>query len=134
MIASEGLFTDLCNTMYVGSSNMVHRSQAVIDAYLEAVPKDMLDVPWKKLNRAHHLKQGARRSSKVPCAVELCPYGKRSTCLAGRINGRLIYVCGIGCSSHLQYRRRKHPTWELQAILDDVPMVLANFISMRMYR
>jgi hypothetical protein len=79
----------------------------------------MLDVPCKKLNRAHQLKQGARRSSRVPCAVGPCPHGERSTCLADRI-GRLIYVCGIGCSSHVAYRRRKHPTWELQAILDDV--------------
>lgn len=105
-IALEGLFTDLCNTMFVGfPSTNPHRSQAVIDAYLEAVPEDMLNAPWKRPNRAHQLKQGARRSSKIPCAVEICPYGDgKSTCLTGHIEGRLIYVCGRGCYSHMTYR------------------------------
>lgn len=96
----------ISNTMFVGSPSIgPHRSQAVIGAYLEAVPEDMLDVPWKKLKCAHPLKQGARRSSKVPCAVERCPYGDgKGTCLAGHIDGRLIYVCGRVCYSHMAYR------------------------------
>lgn len=116
LVGFEGMFTDLCNTMYCETPLPITfghnvRSQAVIDAYKQAVPVNMLDVPWKPLNHAHQLKQGAR-SSRMACNTPGCctkPGGK--TTLAGLDGKNFVYLCTESCWKRLFRRLNWFPDW-----------------------
>ncbi|KAG9524833.1 hypothetical protein KCU93_g6140, partial [Aureobasidium melanogenum] len=126
IIALEGMFTDLCNTMYtMDASAGRFRNAAVIEAYKEAVPADMQDVPWKPLNRAHQLRQGAR-SSHMSCKIPGChtsPTGK--TTLAGFDDDNLVYLCVESCWKRLLKRLKRYPTWSWEQQL----AYLRTFVS-----
>jgi hypothetical protein len=102
MLAVEGIFTDVFNTLDVTEpSRSPWRTQESLDAYTEAVPEDMRAVEYEPANRAHQFTQGSRSKSPPCCMIgKGCPGtsdSKKSRVMFME-NGELAYGCS-SCST-----------------------------------
>lgn len=97
MVAVEGIFTDVFNTLDVTEpSRNPWRSQEAFDAYTEAVPEDMRAVEYKPANRAHQFGQGVKSKSPPCCMIgKGCPgtSDSKKSSIMFMENGELSYGC-----------------------------------------
>lgn len=96
VVGVEGHMTDVFNTLdVVSESRGTHRTDASLAAYTKAVPRDMLNVPYGKGNRAHQLIQGARGSA-PPCSGlgKGCNHDPLERAyLVYKLDNELVYGC-----------------------------------------